>query len=267
LAEPAFDRARFGARLTTRRLGRTLLVRAETGSTNDDAWDAAAAGAADGTAVVADHQSRGRGRDGRTWVDAPGRALALSLLLVPGCDRGAFATAPLVAGLALARGLDALGVDAELKWPNDLLLAGRKLAGVLCERRRLAGGGDAFVIGTGVNVAQRADEFPPELAGGATSLHLAGHTGITREDVAAAYLNALEPLWAEHHEGDASAALDAWRARARFWGRAVTVRTPSGALVGEALALAADGALVVRTAAGDDVRVLAGDVAWAEERA
>src|SRR3989442_1713981 len=135
LVDSTFDRARFTARLATQRLGRMLLLRGETESTNDDAWDAASAGAADGAVVIADHQTSGRGREGRTWHDAPGHGLALSVLLQTGCDRTAFATAPLVAGLALARALDAHGVDAELKWPNDLLLGDRKLAGVLCESR------------------------------------------------------------------------------------------------------------------------------------
>jgi BirA family biotin operon repressor/biotin-[acetyl-CoA-carboxylase] ligase len=260
LVDSTFDRARFASRLTTQRVGRLLVLHGEAESTNDDAWDAAAAGAPDGAVVIADHQTRGRGREGRTWHDAPGRGLALSVLLHPGCDRTAFATAPLVAGLALARGLDAQGVDAELKWPNDLLLAGRKVAGVLCESRRLPDGADAFVIGVGVNVTQRADDFPPELRDTATSLALAGHA-VDRETVAAAFVNALEPLWDEHQEGDARIAIVAWRARAR-WGRPVSVRTAAGTIVGDALTLADDGALIVRTPAGEDVRVLAGDVSF-----
>jgi BirA family biotin operon repressor/biotin-[acetyl-CoA-carboxylase] ligase len=260
LADSTFDRARFDSRLTTHRLGRWLLLRHEAESTNDLAWEAAFEGAPDGTVVIADHQTRGRGREGRSWLDPAGKGVALSVLLHPGCDRAAFATAPLVAGLALARGLDAHGVDADLKWPNDLLLGGRKLAGVLCESRRLADGADAFVIGVGVNVTQRAPDFPPELREQATSLALAGHE-LDRETVAAAFLNALEPLWDEHQEGDARVALDHWRTRARCWGRPVSVRTPSGLVTGDALALADDGALIVRTAAGEDVRVLAGDVA------
>ena len=262
MAEPTFDPRRFNSRLATRRLGRTLLLRGETASTNDDAWDAAAAGAPDGAVVVADHQTRGRGREGRAWLDAPGRGLALSILLHPGHDRSPSATTPLIAGLALARALDAHGVDAELKWPNDLLLGGRKLAGLLCESRRRGDGAVEIVLGAGVNVAQAADDFPPELREHATSLRLAGHS-LERETVAAAFLNALEPLWDDHAADDGRAALEAWRARARCWGRPVSVRTAAGTLTGRALALAEDGALVVRTAAGEDVRVYAGDVTLA----
>src|SRR5262245_338936 len=117
--------------LATRRLGRTLVARSETPSTNDLAWEVLAAGATDGTVVVADAQPLGRGRAGRTWHLATGRGLALSLVLHPGCDRHQTATLPLVAGLALARALDGLGVSATLKWPNDLMAGGRKLAGIL----------------------------------------------------------------------------------------------------------------------------------------
>ena len=134
MAEPGFDRELFAASLATRRLGRSLVVRARTGSTNDDVWAVALAGAPDGTAVVADDQTRGRGREGRVWHQAPGRGLALSVLLVAG--RPAPGTAPLVAGLALVRALEACGAEVELKWPNDVMSRGRKLAGILCESRR-----------------------------------------------------------------------------------------------------------------------------------
>ena len=87
MAEPTFDRARFSEALSTRRLGRHLVARAEVESTNDVAWDALAQGAPDGTVVVADAQTRGRGRAGRVWISAPGRGLALSVVLHAGCER------------------------------------------------------------------------------------------------------------------------------------------------------------------------------------
>jgi len=256
---PGFDRAAFNGRLRTQRLGRTLLVRAATGSTNDDAWDAALAGAPDGTVVVADDQTRGRGRDRRVWHQAPGRGLALSVLLHAGCDHAGLSTAPLVAGLALVRALDGCGIATELKWPNDVLARGRKLAGILCESRRDANGEDIVVMGVGVNVSQSRDEFPDALRDAATSIALEGGSA-TREAVAADFLGALERLWDEHQEGDATAALDAWRARARFWGERLTVRTPAGDVSGIAHALAPDGGLILRTDAGTEVKIVTGDV-------
>jgi BirA family biotin operon repressor/biotin-[acetyl-CoA-carboxylase] ligase len=265
LADATFDRRRFDQRLRTRFMGRTLLARAEALSTNDVVWDALAQGLPDGTTVVADAQPEGRGRSGRRWHLAPGKGLALSIVLVQGCDRRQSGTLPLVAGLALARGLETLGVRAQLKWPNDLLLGGRKLSGILCESRRLVpgagdgAGSDAAVIGVGVNVRESVDDFPPELRASATSLALAGAEAI-REDVAAAFLNALETLWTEHQEGGRAGVLAAWKQRASFWGEAVTVHTPSGRLDGVAQDLDEDGGLVLRLADGGRVVALAGDV-------
>ncbi len=258
MAETLFERAAYEARLTTRSLGRTLIARAEVASTNDVAWDALGEGLPDGTAVVADAQTRGRGRAGRDWHTGPGKGLALSVLLQSGCDRRPLGLLPLAAGLALARGLERLGARAELKWPNDLLLAGRKLAGVLCESRGVRGA-EAAVIGAGVNVAHAPEDFPPALAAVATSLAMEGCV-TTREAVAAEFLNALEPLWNELREGDPMAVLGAWRSRAGFWGRAVRVRTPGGPVDGIARALDDDGALVIEDASGATITVLAGDL-------
>lgn len=266
MADATFDRARFTAALRTHRLGRTLVVRAEARSTNDVAWEALAEGAAEGAAVVADRQTHGRGRGGHTWHTAPGLGLALSVALFQGCDRRVAGTLPLVAGLALAEGLEQLGVRAALKWPNDLLLDGRKLAGILCESRRLPRGIDAAVVGVGVNVAQRAEDFPPELRSRATSLALAG-SDVTREQVAAAFCTALEPLWAAHEEGGREQVLARWHARAAFWGDTVRVRTPSGEVTGVARGLSPEGALRLATAGGVETLVLAGDLEWPEAQA
>lgn len=271
-----FDRVRFGTRLTTRRLGRTLMARAEVGSTNDEAWDALAVDAPDGTIVVADAQTRGRGRAGRTWHTASGRALALSVLLHQGCDRRTLGLLPLAAGLAVAQALETLGAAPALKWPNDVLLGGRKVAGVLCESRRIqpAPGYStsppgqegvsvvaraAAVVGVGVNVAQDAGDFPPEIAETATSLALAG-IATDRESVAAAFLDALEILWSGLQAGGRAELLAAWSARADFWGRTVTVRAPAGELRGVARALDPDGALVLVLEDGTETLVLAGDL-------
>jgi BirA family transcriptional regulator, biotin operon repressor / biotin---[acetyl-CoA-carboxylase] ligase len=276
-----FDRARFASRLTTRRLGRMLVARAEVGSTNDEAWEALAADAPDGTVVVADVQTRGRGRAGRTWHTAPGKALALSVLLHQGCDRRFLGLLPLAAGLAVAQALDSLGATPALKWPNDVLLGGRKAAGVLCESRRIqpvpgaatsppgragapAGARDSAVVGVGVNVAQDACDLPPEIAETATSLALAG-VATDRESVAAAFLDALEPLVTELQEGGRAALLAAWSERADFWGRTVTVRTPAGVVRGVARALDPDGALVLVLEGGEEAAVRAGDLEAAGE--
>jgi BirA family biotin operon repressor/biotin-[acetyl-CoA-carboxylase] ligase len=262
LAESRFDRARFHALLVTRRLGHHLIARGEAESTNDLAWDALAAGAPEGTVVVADVQTRGRGRDGRGWHTAPGKGLALSALVAPGCDARDAGALPLIAGLALARGLDTLGVRAELRWPNDVLHDGRKLAGILCESRRggaAPGTGAAVVVGVGLNVLHARDDWPADIAGTATSLALAGHA-VSREQGAAAFLNAFEPLLDALEAGGVAPLLDAWRERAAFWGQPVRARTAGGEVRGIARRLDARGALVLALEDGREATVVAGDV-------
>lgn len=264
MAEPTFDRARFLSRLATRTLGRHLVARASVESTNDAAWDALALGAPDGTVMVADEQTRGRGRAGRVWHLAPGEGLALSVLLQGGCERRALGVLPLGAGLALARALERLGVAVELKWPNDLLRGGRKLSGILCESRRSAlqrehGAGDAAVVGVGVNVRERRESFPPEIRERSTSLGLEGFA-LDRETVAAEFLNAFEPLWTALEEGAREEVLAAWRARASFWNQPVSVRTATGEVRGIARTLDADGGLVLALDGGAETTVLAGDL-------
>ena len=265
MAEPTFDRGVFAARLTTRRLGRTLIARAETSSTNDLAWEGFQQGAPDGAAYVADVQWGGRGRAGRSWHTSPGKGLALSVLLLQGRERGRSPRAAvsgilsLAAGLALARGLEALGLVARLKWPNDLLAGSRKLAGTLSESRGTVTGEDVAVVGVGINVSQQRSDFPPELRETATSLALEGCV-TDRAAAAASFLNALEPLWVVYQEGGREQVLAAWRQRAAFWGEPVTVHTPSGALTGTARDLDPDGGLVLRLESGQEVTVFAGDV-------
>jgi BirA family biotin operon repressor/biotin-[acetyl-CoA-carboxylase] ligase len=267
------------ARLGARRLGRTLLVRDSTASTNDDAW-AALAELGDGAAVIALAQTRGRGRAGRSWEQAPGKGLALSVALRLGSHVGSSVggdlrhagAIPLAAGLAAAQAVHALGVTrAQLKWPNDVLVDGRKLAGVLCEVRRLPGAPAgaapaAVVIGVGMNVSQARADFPPELRDTATSLALEG-SDASLEDAAAEWLTRFEPLWDGIQAGDRAAVLAAWSALAPHWGAWLRVRTPAGEVDGIAQRLDADGGLVLRTVDGREITVLAGDVLGGEPAA
>ena len=161
--------------------------------------------------------------------------------------------------LALARALESRGARADLKWPNDLLIGERKVAGILCEVRRLPARGDAVVVGIGVNVGHGPQDLPEPIAATATSLHMAG-VRATVEAVAAAFLDAFEPVFDALMEGDHVRVLEEWSARAAFWGRPVTVRTPAGPFTGIARRLDDDGALVLRLESGAEQTVLAGDL-------
>lgn len=230
----------------------------ETGSTNADVIAAARAGAAEGLVVVAEHQSAGRGRAGRSWISPPRAGLAVSVLLRPGKSVPAsrWGWLPLLAGVALAGCVTrTAGVDARLKWPNDLLAGGRKCAGILTEVA-----GDAAVVGIGLNVSHR----PGELPAGATSLALAGAPTTDRAALLAALLRELAQWYRRWRAagGDAGAAGvgEAYRSRCATIGQRVRVRLPDGGeLTGHAETVDADGRLVLRTAAGVQV-LAAGDV-------
>jgi BirA family biotin operon repressor/biotin-[acetyl-CoA-carboxylase] ligase len=260
LADPGFRPERFAIRLPGEWRGHPLLVRHETGSTNDDALEALAAGARDFVTVVADRQLRGRGRAGRTWIHVPGPGLAMSLAFRADEDAARIGLLPLVAGLSVQRAAQAVGVRAAvLKWPNDVLIRGRKVAGVLCELRRLPGGGSAAVVGVGVNVQHAESDFPVELAGSATSLRIEGAITVV-EDVAVAVLLSFVSLWRQVRAGGGQRVLDSWRESAAFWGETVTVRTPGGPVTGVAQRLDEGGGLVLRLEGGVETTVLAGDL-------
>jgi BirA family biotin operon repressor/biotin-[acetyl-CoA-carboxylase] ligase len=257
-AEARFAREMFEARLLTRFMGRTLVLRAELGSTNDAAWDAYAHHGPNGFTVATDAQTKGRGREGRTWYTTPGKGLAMSVLIREDATPRPLAPVPLLAGLALQRALDRFGVKARLKWPNDVMLGRKKLGGVLTERRGSAGQA-GIVVGLGVNVLESQADFPDEILDTAISLAMEGHT-VDREALAAEFLNALEPLWDELATQGAANALAAWRAGADFWDKPLRVRTPSGTVNGVAKGLDPDGRLMLTLPDGKTFAVTAGDV-------
>jgi BirA family biotin operon repressor/biotin-[acetyl-CoA-carboxylase] ligase len=208
-----------------------------TDSTNERARELAADGAPHGTLVTADEQSAGRGRQGRTWTAPPRSALLMSLVL-----RELRETLPLVAAVAVC---EALPLETAIKWPNDIWVRQRKLAGILVEGRPQEGWA---VLGVGLNV--RAADFPPELRETATSLRLEG-VDADVEDVLARVVEALE-RWLPR---PASEVLAAWRERDALLGR--PVRWANGSGVGRGVD--EKGALLVDTAGGR-VALQAGEV-------
>jgi len=237
-------------------LGTPRLHLREVDSTNVRAQRLASAGAVHGTLVTAEGQSAGHGRQGRAWVTPAGRALACSLVL-----REPPRLLPMLAALAVADvadRFDAAGRAAAIKWPNDVLLHGRKVAGILAEGRPQEGW---VVLGIGLNVAVEEDGFPPELRAIATSL---GRTPADVEPVLALLLERLEAWLA----ATPAEAMDAYRARDALAGREVSWNGGRGT----ALGVADDGRLRVRPAdAGesDDEELLldAGEVHLGSGRA
>jgi BirA family biotin operon repressor/biotin-[acetyl-CoA-carboxylase] ligase len=241
--------------------GRWTLHRFDTiDSTNRWVLDEARAGAAEGLVAVAEHQAAGRGRRGRSWEAPAGSSLLVSVLLRPGswqpplgADRIHVLT--MAAALALSDAVRLVaGVDAPLKWPNDLVVGDRKLAGLLGEAD-VSGDGvvDAVVLGAGCNVTQR--DFPPDLAGLATSCTIEAGRAVERDELLAAFLDRLG-----EHLDDLDAVTSAYRARLGTLGRAVRVDLGRETVEGTAVAVDDIGRLEVARSDGSRATVAVGDV-------
>ncbi|MFL6100992.1 MAG: biotin--[acetyl-CoA-carboxylase] ligase [Actinomycetales bacterium] len=250
--------------ITGSALWREVTVVAGTGSTNEDLAARAVEGdLAEGVALAADHQVAGRGRLGRTWTAPPRTALAVSVLLAPrDVDSARRSWLPLLTGLAVLDVLQSVaGLPARLKWPNDVLVDERKVAGILAELVAQPSGA-AVVVGLGLNVTLDEDELPVPTA---TSLRLAGAATTDRQVLLHAYLRALEHRYARWRAaaGDprASGIGAAYREACTTLGREVVVQLPAGAdLTGTAEGVDDEGRLLVRDHEGHSHALAAGDV-------
>ena len=236
--------------------GRPLVVMPLTASTNDDAKRAARAGAPEGAAFVADAQSGGRGRLGRSWFSPSGENLYASFVLRPSFDPKRIPLVTLTAGLAVADAVIGRVADERvgLKWPNDVYIDGRKVAGILSEAQVVDGKAAWIVVGIGINVRTRA--FPTELAARATSLAIAGATSLDRGELFVDLAGALFRRIAMLRGGKMPDLVAAFAERDELAGKTITV---DGAPA-TALGIAEDGALLIRRADGRQERCVAGEV-------
>lgn len=246
--------------LETHDLGRTLHTFETVDSTNVVAFRLAVEGAEHGELVLAEQQTQGRGRRGRTWVSPRRLNLYGSFILRPELPPQRAPELTLLAAVAVAESLRAGGVPADIKWPNDLLVRGRKVAGILTE---LSADPDRVlfvVLGIGVNLNASREDFPPELADIATSVLLETERPVSRAAFAAGLAKRLED-WLDVHAAQGFEPIrERWRALSATLGQEVLVTSERRELRGVAVDIDADGALRLRTAEGTEERVLAGDV-------
>lgn len=246
------------ARLTTRWLGRPVQCEREVDSTNTRLHELARQGAAAGLVIAADTQTSGRGRQQRQWHSPPGRNLYFSVLLRPAWKTSETPPLSLAAGVALAEAVrPLLPARPTLKWPNDLLFEGRKLAGILVEAQADRQAVRHVVVGIGLNVNQQA--FPGDLAERAGSLRSVSGQPWDRADVLARVLQSLE-LWLDTLRSSPSVVLEVWQSYAPWVGGPVAVSNGASSVRGVALGLSAEGALRVRDAEGREHLLLSGDV-------
>ena len=257
----ALDAAALSALLDTAWAGRALALLPIVDSTNAEARRRALEGAPHGLLVAADQQTAGRGRRGRGWLSAPGMGLWMTLLLRPQAQAEQIPCLTLLIALAAARACQAVsGAPVRIKWPNDLVVHGRKLCGILLEMAADLDGVQWVAAGVGINLRQQPEDFPEALRGTAISLAQCMDAPPPRAALAAAFLREVEALydaWAAH---GMAGIRQPYLAASATLGQPVRVEALDEAFTGTAEALDDTGALLVRQADGTLRRVLAADV-------
>lgn len=249
-----------GPLLTTRELGRTLHHYDELESTNAKAFELAHEGGFHGEVIITEHQTAGKGRRGRSWSSPAGKSLAMSVILRPEIAPARAPELTLVAAVALVETLIDSGVEASIKWPNDIQLAGKKVAGILTELSADVERVHFIVLGIGVNLNSEAKDFPSELAELATSVSQNRKSPVHRALFTAALLGKLEgwlETWTDEGFGPVR---EAWKKHAPMLGQEVLVRADNKELRGVAKDLDEAGALLLDLGDGKTERVLSGDV-------
>ncbi len=221
-------------------------------STSDTAKELARDGAGEGTTVVAAEQTMGRGTRGRVWLGAPGDNLYASVILRPQVGAERVGELAFVAAIAVARAVrSSYGLDARIKWPNDVRVGGRKIAGILVEVSR-----GAAVVGIGLNL--NLMELPEEIAESATSVRIELGRLTDIDEAVASVSGELESAYKIYKSDGFAATLDAWRALEETTGTDVTVRWSGGVAVGRAVEIDETGGLVIETLKGEMVTIPAG---------
>jgi BirA family biotin operon repressor/biotin-[acetyl-CoA-carboxylase] ligase len=265
------DSSRIEIALNTRIFGRKLVILPSTTSTNDVAKDLAAQGAPEGTVVLAEEQSAGRGRLGRRWLAPPGTCILASILFRPDLPPTQAQRLTMLCSLAAAGAIaQVAGLRVSIKWPNDLVVKSpisnlhspswKKLAGVLTETGLTGEWLDFAVVGIGINVNVER-EVLPTLAPDATSILAQVGRPVDRVALLAALLGGVEQRYGALQAGVSPHR--EWAARLATLGHPVEVTTPEGVLAGVAESVDEDGALLLRTPDGALRRLLAGDVTFA----
>lgn len=242
--------------LQTRWAGRQIVYLPSVDSTNRRARQLAAEGAPHGTLVIADEQTAGRGRRGRGWISPAGEGVFMSLILRPQSHPSEVARLSMQTALAVALSIaQTTGLDARIKWPNDIVCGGRKVCGMLLEMNADEQAVHDVVAGIGINVHQT--QFAPEIAQTASSLDLLSGQRVCRAALVRAFLEAFERTEALAAQG---ALMDAYRARSATLGQRVQVIAPAGSFTGTALEVTDSGSLIVEDEEGQRREVLAADV-------
>lgn len=249
------------SRLHTKRIGKEIYYFSKIDSTNQYAKKLGEEGAPDGTIVIADEQTKGKGRSGRHWVTPPGSAIAFTILLRPKLPPASISMVTLVKGLAVCNAIRELyHLPVGIKWPNDVVIDGRKICGILTEMSAEVDGVHYIVIGTGINT--NVDSFPDEIKDVATSLKIQLGRPVDRAEVLVRVIEFFEEYYEKFEEdGDLRRLQDTYNEELLNMNEGVRVLDPKGEYTGVALGIDPEGQLLVkRDDTGEIVKVWSGEV-------
>jgi BirA family biotin operon repressor/biotin-[acetyl-CoA-carboxylase] ligase len=248
--------------LETRLMGRDRIIcLGQTDSTNSRAKQLAADGAAEGTVVVAESQTSGRGRRGRSWFSPPGRSIYGSIILRPPMAPSRAPQITLMTAVAVARTLqETAGLNATIKWPNDILIADKKIAGILTEITTEMDVVDYVVVGLGVNINTTAADMPPDLRPIATSVRIESGSPFSRIDLLCSLLHHFESSYDMLQRDGFKPIMAQWRKMSDIIGRPVYVDVLDVRHTGVVEAVDDDGVLVLKDDNGQWHRIFSGDV-------
>lgn len=251
--------------LDTDRLGRSVSYHASVPTTQAIAHKMAEAGAPEGHVVVADEQTGGRGRLGRSWHSAFGTSLSMSLVLRPQLEPQRIPQLTLVAAIAVTRAIEEVTqLKADIKWPNDILMNGKKLVGILTEMHSEPGLAKVVIIGIGMNINQSEDELSHDGRNQATSLLVEGKQEINRAKLAAQVLSELEKLYDLYLKNGFAELKLMWEARSISIGKQLKAQTINGTVIGLSKGITSDGALLLEDDLGVTHTLYSADIEQAD---
>lgn len=247
-------------------VGQTIFYRQETGSTNDDAFELGCSGAPEGTVVIAEKQSSGKGRLNREWHSPAGVNILTSIILRPSFSPELGPLLPIMTGVAVAETMNMYCPEkVHLKWPNDVLINERKVSGILAQIKMASGRIEFIVLGIGINVNMLRDQFPAEIFESATSLRDEIGKEVSRiELIIRLYENVAKWYKALVNEGFEPVKRK-WLAMTPMIGKKVRVMLREEIHQGTAIGISNEGALILQTAGGKEVKISAGDATIIKE--
>jgi len=261
-APDTIDLHEVASKLDGIRIGRRLELHESTASTNSDAFRLAEAGAIEGTVVLADCQTGGKGRRGRLWASPAGVNLYCSIVLRPPIMPSEAPQLTFLSTVAAAKAIEQITkLNPEIKWPNDLLISGKKVAGLLNEMSAETDGINFVILGIGVNLNMTADQFPDDLRHPASSLLLESGVRVGRSLFTSTMLNELDRLYTDFLAHGFGPVREQWQQRCNASGRRVTVKdSGTECTEGRFIGIDTDGALLLRSDDDKLFRITCGDV-------